>query len=281
MPTFQTPEPVSVTLELGVGSVRITASDRTDTAVEVRPRNPADTSDVRAAQRVRVECADGVLRVTGPKAGPFDFSRKTRSVEVSIDLPSGSRFAGEVQAGDLHGTGLLGECRFKTGIGSVRVERTGALRVVTSAGQVTAAAVDGDADVRTGTGKVRLGEVEGTVVVRNSNGDTTIVAAAGEVRVRSANGDITVDRAGSGVEAKTSNGSIQLGEVIRGVVELGTAVGDLEIGLAEGTAARLAVTTKFGQVHNLLTTAAQPAPADETVELRAHTSIGGITIRRS
>ena len=29
MPTFDTPEPISVSLELGVGDVRIAASDRT------------------------------------------------------------------------------------------------------------------------------------------------------------------------------------------------------------------------------------------------------------
>ncbi len=119
------------------------------------------------------------------------------------------------------------------------------------------------------------------MVVKNSNGDTTIAAATGAVRVRSANGDISVDRAGAGVDAKTSNGSIRLGEVARGSVELATAMGDLEIGIAEGTAARLDVNTKFGQVHNLLESTAGPEASDETVEVSAHTSFGAITIRRS
>lgn len=119
------------------------------------------------------------------------------------------------------------------------------------------------------------------MAVKNSNGDTMIDAATGNVRVRSTNGDISVDRAGAGVEAKTSNGSIRLGEVARGSVELGTAMGDLEIGIAEGTAARLQVNSKFGQVHNLLDDTTRPEASDETVEVRAHTSFGGITIRRS
>lgn len=42
MPNFDTPEPISVTLELGVGNVRITASDRTDTTVDVRPSDASD-----------------------------------------------------------------------------------------------------------------------------------------------------------------------------------------------------------------------------------------------
>jgi DUF4097 and DUF4098 domain-containing protein YvlB len=281
MPNFETPEPVSVTLELGVGNVRITASDRTDTTVDVRPSDASDESDVEAAQRVRVEYANGVLQVTGPKSPNFDFSRKTRSVEVSIELPSGSQVSGKVQVGDLSGTGRLGACRFKTSAGNVRLGRTGPLNVDTGAGHVTADGVAGNAEIHTGTGKVRIGEVEGSVVVKSSNGDTEIDAVTGDVRVRSANGDISVERAGAGVEAKTSNGSIRLGEVARGSVEVGTAMGDLEIGIAEGTAARLEVNTKFGQVHNLLENVARPEQSDQTVEVRAHTSFGGITIRRS
>ena len=37
MPTFDTPNPISVEVELGVGDIRIEASDRTETVVEVRP----------------------------------------------------------------------------------------------------------------------------------------------------------------------------------------------------------------------------------------------------
>jgi DUF4097 and DUF4098 domain-containing protein YvlB len=281
MPNFETPEPISVTLELGVGNVRVTASDRPDTTVDVCPSDESDESDVQAAQRVRVDYVNGVLQVTGPKARVFDLSRKTRSVEVSIDLPSGSQVSGEVQVGGLSGTGRLGECRFKTSTGNVRLERTGPLRVDTAAGHVTADVVAGNAEIHTGSGKVRIGEVEGSVVVKNSNGDTEIDAVTGDVRVRSANGGISVERAGADVEAKTSNGSIRLGEVARGSVELGTAMGDLEIGIAEGTAAWLEVHTTFGHVRNLLDSATRPKESDETVEVRAHTSFGGITIRRS
>jgi DUF4097 and DUF4098 domain-containing protein YvlB len=101
------------------------------------------------------------------------------------------------------------------------------------------------------------------------------------VRVRAANGDISVERAGAGVDAKTSNGSIRLGEVVRGSVLLGTAMGNLEIGIADGTAAWLELNTGFGHVRNLMDNAAQPDAADETVEVRGRTSYGDITIHRS
>ena len=281
MPKYETPEAISVTLELGVGDVRITASDRTDTVVEIRPSDEADESDVKAAQQVRVDYANGTLQVTGPKARVFDFSRKTRSVDVAIELPSGSAVSAEMQVGDFRGAGRLGECGFKTSVGKVRLERTGPLRLHTSAGQVTADAIAGHAEISTGSGKVQIGEIEGSAVVKNSNGDIAIDTVTGDVRVRTANGDISVERAGAGVEAKTANGSIRLGEVVHGSVVLETAMGDLEVGIAEGTAAWLEVNTGFGHVRNLLDEAARPTESDETVEVRGRTSYGDITIRRS
>jgi DUF4097 and DUF4098 domain-containing protein YvlB len=281
MPTFTTPEPISVTLEVGVGHVRITASERTDTVVEVRPSNPADESDVKAAEQVRVEYSTGSLAITGPKARVFDFSRKRRSIEVSVELPANSQVSAEMQVGDIVSAGRLGECRFKTAAGNVRVERTGTLRLDTSAGHITAGAIEGNAEISTGTGKVQLGEVNGAVVVKNSNGNTEIDAVTGDVRVRAANGDIVVDHAGASVDAKSSNGNIRLGEVARGSVVLATANGDLDVGIAEGTAAWLEVNTSFGQVRNLLDAAGRPAETDETVEVRGRTAFGDITIRRA
>ena len=37
MPTFDTPGPISAVIDLVVGDARITASDRDDTTVEIRP----------------------------------------------------------------------------------------------------------------------------------------------------------------------------------------------------------------------------------------------------
>jgi DUF4097 and DUF4098 domain-containing protein YvlB len=279
MPNYETPEPISVTLELGVGDVQITASDRTDTVVEVRPSDESDESDVQAAQQVRVDYSNGILQVTGPKR-VFDFSKKSRSVDVSIELPSGSDLSAHLVMGEVRCAGRLGECRLRTN-GKIWLERTGPLRLHTGIGHVTAAGISGNAEISTGSGKIQIGEVEGAVEVKNSNGDTAIEAVTGDVRVRNANGAIDIGRAGGGVDAKTSNGSIRLGEVVRGSAVLATAAGDLDIGIAEGTAAWLDVNTGFGHVRNQLENATRPDETDETVEVRGRTSYGDITIHRS
>ncbi|WP_020662144.1 DUF4097 family beta strand repeat-containing protein [Amycolatopsis benzoatilytica] len=281
MPKFETPEPIAVTLDLGVGQVRFVAADRADTTVEVRPTDESDESDVKAAKQVRADFSNGTLHVTGPKAGLFDFSRKTRSVDVTIELPAGSRVSAEVQAGGFSATGVLGQSRFKTAAGNVSLDRTGPLTVDTSVGHITVEEIAGNAEITTASGKIQLGPIAGTAAVKNSNGDTTIASATGDVRVRSANGDITVDSAEASVDAKTSNGAIRLREIVRGAATLETAMGDLEIGIAEGTAAWLDVKTGFGHVRNEMTASAKPSDAGETVEVRAHTSFGGILVHRS
>ncbi|QLQ37731.1 DUF4097 family beta strand repeat-containing protein [Micromonospora robiginosa] len=279
MPVFDTPGSIAVTMELGVASVRIAASDRADTVVEVRPSNADDESDVQAAAQVRVDYTDGTLQVTGPRRA-FDFSKKSRSVDVTIELPSDSKLAAHLLMGDVSAAGRLGETRVKT-TGNVRLEQTGPLRLHTGVGRVSIDGVTGDAEISTGSGAVQVGRVEGAVAVKNSNGDTTIDAATGDVRVRNANGGIEVTRAGAGVDAKTSNGGIRIAEVVRGSVVLGTAMGDLDVGVAQGTAAWLEVNTSFGQVHNQLESTARPGGAEQTVEVRGRTSYGDITIHRS
>ncbi|MDP9794990.1 hypothetical protein J2S43_003502 [Catenuloplanes nepalensis] len=281
MPVFETPESISVTVELGAGDVRFIATDRTDTVVEVRPADDHDESDVRTAAQVQADFSGGVLRVTGPRIRPFDISRESRSVDVSVALPSGSSVTADLQLGDIGGTGRLGRCALRTAAGNLRLEQTGPLRLETAAGHVTADAVTGGAEISTGSGRVHLGTVDGTVAIKNSNGETTIDAATGDVRARSANGDIRVARAGADVDAKTSNGRIEIGEAVRGAITLETAMGDLEVGIAAGTAAWLDVDTRFGKVRNLLDGTSGPGDAAETVEVRGRTSFGDVTIQRA
>jgi hypothetical protein len=280
MPFFATPEPISVTIELSVGKVQIIASDRTDTVVDVRPSDESDDSDVQAAQQTRVEYSAGTLTVRGPKGRAFDFSKKSRSVAVLVELPAGSAVHGDMSVADIDSTGVLGECQLRASVGHVRLDRTGRLRLNTH-GHITVDTVAGNAEVTTGTGRVHIGEIDGAAVIKNSNGNTDIGTVTGELRVRAANGDISVDRAGAGVDATTSNGAIRIGKVARDSVTLNTGMGDLEVGVAAGTAAWLDLTTGYGRVHNALEDIDQgPRDSEETVEVRAHTSFGDITVRR-
>ena len=103
----------------------------------------------------------------------------------------------------------------------------------------------------------------------------------GDLRVKSANGRISVDRAHTSVIAKTANGNIRIGEVMHGAIVLETAAGELEVGIREGTAAWLDVSSKYGRVRNCLDETNSPEQSEATVEIRARTSYGDIKIHRA
>jgi len=282
MPTFETPEPIAVTLELGVGDVRIAASDRSDTVVEVRPTDPAKSDDVSAAERTRVEYADGRLVVKAPKGlRQYPPWGGVASIDVEIALPSGSRLNGDAGMGRLHGTGRLEELRYKTGAGEIQLDETGSVQIRTGAGDVTVERANGRAEITTGSGALQVGSVDGPAVVKNSNGDTWIGDVAGELRVNSANGKIAVDRPRATVVAKTANGDILVGPVARGEVVAETGFGQVDIAVLDGVSAFLELKTSFGRVNSDLDAAESPEPDKESVGIRARTGYGDITIRRA
>jgi hypothetical protein len=281
MPDFDTPVPISVAIELAVGDVRLSASDRADTVVHVRPADESHEPDIRAAEQTRVEYAAGRLLVAGPKSRGLGLFGKPGSVDVAIELPAGSHLHADTGVAGFHATGRLGECRVKTGVGDLDFGETGALGLSTGAGAITVDRVDGPAEVSTGSGRVRLGGIAGSAVVKNSNGDVRIGEVAADLRVSTANGDIAVDRAGAGVTARSARGDVRIGELQRGSVSLKTGFGEIEIGVHDGTAARLDVSTQFGHVRNLMDAASSPGPSDEIAEVRARTSYGDIVIRHS
>jgi hypothetical protein len=280
MPVFETPQPIAITLELFLGHVEIIASDRSDTVVDVRPSDGAKKDDVRAAQETEVDFAAGNLHVKAPTwwtkmnilfgANP--------SIDVTIEVPTGSRLHGTAHMCRFLVTGELGECELKCHVGNVQLDEVGPLKLQTSAGNVTVDQVMGGASITT-NGIVRVREINGSAVVRNTHGDSTIDEVAGDLQVNAAHGNIRVERPRGSVTAKTANGSIRVGDATRGTLRLETATGELEVGIHPGSAAYLDVHTKSGAFQNLMESAGQPTQDEETVHVYARNSFGNIVIR--
>ena len=280
MPTFETPRAITAVIDMPAGHIEIRAADRTDTVVDVRPTDPGSDADVQAVDQVRVDFSDGRLSVTAPKNRLRSLFRRPPSVDVTVDLPTDSRVDVNGWA-DIRTDGRLGDSTFDTAAGTVRIAETGRLKLRTAAGDVSVARAVGHADVTTASGKIRIGEIDGTAVVKTSHGDITLGEVTGDVRLNTANGDIGVDRALATVAAKTAYGSIRVGEVVRGAVVLETSFGELEVGVRNGTAAWLDLQSGYGTVRSLLDATDEPAPSDDTVEVRARTGYGDIVIRRA
>jgi len=281
MPTFSTPEPITVDVWIPAGNIWVTAADRPDTVVDVQPSDVGQDVDVRAAEQTRVEFTDGHLTVRAPRPRAWGLFGRTASIEVTIAVPTGSRITSETMAGAFRATGRLGECRIKSSAGDIRLEDAAQIDLDSGAGEITAGRITGNAEITTGSGKIRLRQVDGSAVIKNSNGDNWIGSVTGDVRVSAANGGITVDHAYGDVTATTAMGAVRIGEVVRGAVSLKTAMGELEVGVRRGTAAWLDAQTRFGQVRNRLEPAAAPGAGENTVEVRARTSYGDIVIHHT
>jgi DUF4097 and DUF4098 domain-containing protein YvlB len=279
MPTFDTPESITATIDVVAGDVRVDAGERAVTTVSIEPSDAGDAEDRRAAAQTRVEYANGKLLVKQPKLRSWLPRGSGGSINVSVELPAGSDVHGDAATADFTCDGPLGELRLKTGLGRVRVGEAGTLSLKTSIGDIAVERAARHADLTTGSGEVRVRELADSAVIRNSNGDTWVGAAHGDLRVSAANGNIAIDAAHASVAAKSANGDVRLNDAARGSAVLETKLGDVEIGIREGTAAWLDVRAAAGRVHNALEAAEAP-DGGETVEVRARTVAGDVLIRR-
>ncbi|NUT35488.1 MAG: hypothetical protein HOV79_20740 [Hamadaea sp.] len=278
MPSFDTPTPISATVDIVLGDIRFVATDRTDTVVQVHPIDPSRKLDIEAAAQVTVEYADGTLLVKHPKLRSA-FARRHGSVRVLVELPTGSDVRGDTAEGEYQVQGVVGACRLTNAIGDIRVGRAAEVRLKTSGGKVTVDHVSGRADV-SGNGAVRIGRVGGDAVVKNIGGDIWVGEAGGDLRADTATGAVTVDVARAAVTAKTATGDIRVGELGVDTVDLYAAVGTLEVGVPHGMAVVLEAHTPTGRVRSHLDAVAA-TPTERTVTVRARTSGGDVIVRRA
>ncbi|KAA0024718.1 DUF4097 family beta strand repeat-containing protein [Antrihabitans cavernicola] len=281
MQTYDTPNPIAVIIDVMVADVTIDASDRTDSMVTVTPSNPSKPADVKAAEQCKVGFADGRLTVKSLKQwkmySPFG---PTGSIDVLVEVPTGSQVSGDSSLGTFRSEGRLGDCIIKTSMGGIHLDQTAKLNADSSSGDITVNRVIGRTEASTGNGAITFRDIDGTAAIKNSNGETRVDVVTGDIRVNSANGAVTIGSAHASVDAKTANGNIRVAEVVEGAVVLETALGELEIGVREGTAAWLDAHTQFGRVDSTLDESGSPA-AGKVVEVRARTSMGDIIVHRS
>ncbi|MFJ4472892.1 DUF4097 family beta strand repeat-containing protein [Streptomyces sp. NPDC089424] len=179
MQQFATPAPVSVVLDIPAGHIRFIAADRTDTRVEVLPADAARSRDVKAAEQTEVTYGDGVLRIEAPEAKNRILG-SSGSVEVTVQLPAGSRVEAKAAAGEFRGVGRLGEVAFEGAQGAVKLDEAASARLTLQAGDITVGRLNGPGEIRTQQGDIGVTEaVRGTVTLRTEHGDITVGAAPG------------------------------------------------------------------------------------------------------
>lgn len=283
MPVFPTPAPIDLAINLQVGDIDVIASDRTDTVVTIAPSSPDKAADVRGAEAVRVEFDGTRLTVIGPKPkfGLLSLIGATESVDVTVELPAGSRFTAESTVGGVRTEGRLAATRIKASTGTVELETTGDLWLRAGHGNAILGTVDGAAEITADHGRIRIDEIAGDALLKASHGSIHIGATHGGVEANLSYGDLDIDRATSSVAAKTAYGAITLGEVSGGVVDLESSYGRLTVGVADGVPAWLDLSSKEGRVRNHLDEGLPDSPTGDHVAVRARATFGDIDIRRA
>ena len=280
MPTYTTPTPIDVAIHLPVGAIDIVASDRTDTVVTVTPTNPAKAVDRRGAEETTVDFAAGVLTITGPKPR-FSFIGPSESVDVRVEVPTGSRLTAEGSMGGVRTAGRLGATRIKCSMGPVDIESTGDLWLRAGHGNATVGTADGSAEITADHGQIRIGTVTGDAVLKASHGSVQIGESGGDLEAKLSYGDLDIAQALGSVTAKTAYGSISLHEVSSGSVQIESGYGQVTVGIRPGVAAWLDLSSKSGHVRNQLDGDTAPAESEQTVAVRARTQAGNITVQRA
>jgi hypothetical protein len=270
MPTFTTPGPVAATVQVAGARVLVTASDRTDTVVLVEPVDRTSRSDVKVADRTKVEFAGDRLSVKTTVSGD-----EHGSVAITIDLPTGSSLVAYLAHSTVRADGPLGECELHVAKGRVQLDRVDALQANVAAGELAIGHVAGRADIEGSVVAARIGEAGGTVGLSTSGGQLWIGHAAADLDLSSANGGFDIDRADGSVTAKTGgDGAIRIGRLSRGQAELMNSSGDIEVGIGAGTAAHVDADSTRGSVRNGVASQENP-----DIKIHARTRHGDIIIR--
>ncbi|MEV7996930.1 DUF4097 family beta strand repeat-containing protein [Streptomyces sp. NPDC086077] len=179
MQKFDTPAPVSVVLDIPAGHIRFIAADRADTTVEVLPADAGKSRDMKAAEQTEVAYGDGVLRIEVPAARNRVLGA-SGSVEVTVQLPAGSRIEAKAAAAEFRGVGRLGDVAFEGAQGSVKLDEAAQARLTLLAGDISVGRLGGPGEISTQKGDIRIAEaVRGTVTLRTEHGDISVGAAQG------------------------------------------------------------------------------------------------------
>ncbi|GAA5022166.1 DUF4097 family beta strand repeat-containing protein [Streptomyces siamensis] len=177
MQKFATSAPVQAVVTIPAGRIQLIAADRADTTVEVLPANAAKSRDVKAAEQIRITYDDGVLRVEAPEVqnrilGP------SGSVEVTVQLPTGSRVEAYAAGAEFRGVGSLGDVSFEGGYRTVKIDEAASARLAGLDADIVIGRLNGPGEISTRKGDVTVTEaVRGTLTLTTQMGDVTVGAA--------------------------------------------------------------------------------------------------------
>jgi len=261
---FDRSDPVTVVLRAHSGSVDIVAEERGTIEVDVQPGDGSDAG-LDAVRNTRVVLEDDTLLVQANGTDNRIWRRWPR-LRITIKVPAGSALAGKSASADVSATGQYSTVQLNVASAAVTLgDTTGDVTLDTASGDLTIGRVGGALRLKSASGALNVGDV---------TGDVTVGTASGRIRVRSVGGS---------VRASTASGGVEIGSLRRGQAVIKTASGDVQVGVAPGSAVWMDLNSASGRSISDLTATGDTPPADGPVELelRVRTASGNIRVHRA
>ncbi|GIL26257.1 DUF4097 family beta strand repeat-containing protein [Actinocatenispora comari] len=178
MQTFTTTAPITAALDIPAGRIQFIAAERGDTTVEIRPADAGRKRDRTLAEETTIDYADGTLRIQAPTRNQY--LGPSGAVEVTVQLPAGSRIEARTASAEFRGVGRLGDIDYDSKHGPIKIDEAASVQLTTLAGDVTVGRLTGAARINTSKGDIRIDEAtRGTLTLRTDAGDVSVGAAAG------------------------------------------------------------------------------------------------------
>jgi DUF4097 and DUF4098 domain-containing protein YvlB len=127
---------------------------------------------------------------------------------------------------------------------------------------------------------VTVGKVAADARITTGSGGAEIDEVGGNARIHCASGHIEVGQSGDDLDASAASGSIRVRRADHGRVSARTGSGSVRVGVANGTAALLDVSTLSGRVDSELQPSDAPGGDEKRVELILSTMSGNVTVAR-
>ena len=278
MTTFQTPEPITLSIELPSGRVNVFAITTNTTEIELSGTRAGDEDARTLIERTRVEQSGGTIIVHVPDAKGF--LRRTPELAITARVPIGSDLEAKLKSADLEAEGELGAAKIESASGDISVgDLSGDVRITAASGNVTLGTVGGIVRLQTASGDATVETACGDCHVQTASGDIQIDAVEGDFTARTASGDVVVREAGMSANVKTASGDVQLRQVATGKVDVTTASGDVSIGVQRGVIVWTDLTSLTGSVSSGLDATEPDGDSEGSLELRAHSTTGDIALR--
>lgn len=266
MATHHTPGTARLRISVAAGTVEITATETTDTVVNVEPLNQAarDLIDsVKERTRSLSESEHEVTVETPDRAKRSRWFGNSPAFRIEITAPTRSSVKVTTAAADITCTGSCGD-----------------VDIQSASSDVSFPDVEGDVTVKTASGDLSFGRIAGRARLQSVSGDMTIRRPMGSATATNVSGDLRIDEASGSLELKTVSGDIRVGSS-GPEVRLHTVSGDAEVGVRSGARVWMDLQSTSGETSSDLDISDSRSGGDADVEIRARSVSGDVRVSRT